>query len=110
MTEPGSPTRREQLGVWLKDRWRWERALRSPTRRYLGLANRSETLEPAPDGEGFACCWTYTSRLHASQVQPRLAQRLLQRGRQRWRSTAVRVFGQVPSGPTMSRHGIVAKN
>jgi hypothetical protein len=79
MTETNSPTRREQLGVWLKDRWRWERALRSPSRRYLSLANRSETLEPAPDGEGFACCWTYTSRLHASQVQPRLAQRLLGR-------------------------------
>ena len=79
MAEPGSPTLREQLGVWLKDRWHWERALRSSSRRYLGLANRSETLEPAPDGEGFACCWTYTSRLHATRVQPRLAQRLLRR-------------------------------
>jgi hypothetical protein len=79
MTETESPTLREQLGVWMKDRWRWERALRSSSRRYLGLANRTETLEQAPDGEGFACRWTYTSRLHAAQVQPHLAQRLLGR-------------------------------
>ena len=79
MAETNSPSLREQLGVWLKDRWRWERALRSPSRRYLGLANRSETLEAAPDGVGFACRWTHTSRLHAAQVQPRLAQRLLRR-------------------------------
>jgi len=79
MADSGSATLRERLGVWLKDRWRWERALRSSSRRYLGLANRSETLEPAPDGAGFACSWAYTSRLHAAQVQPRLAQRLLRR-------------------------------
>ena len=33
---------REQLGVWLKDRWRYERALRSPTPEYLALANRMQ--------------------------------------------------------------------
>ena len=41
---------REQLGVWLKDRVRYERCLRSQTRSYLSLANRYERLEEAPDG------------------------------------------------------------
>lgn len=79
MAEPSPHPFRERLGVWLKDRWRWERALRSPSRRYLALANRTETLEPAPDGSGYACRWMHTSRLHAALVQPRLGQRLLRR-------------------------------
>jgi hypothetical protein len=70
---------REHLGVWLKDRWRWERALRSRSRRYMGLCNRLEALEPAPQLAGQACLWTYTSRLHAAMVQPELARRLLRR-------------------------------
>jgi hypothetical protein len=70
---------REQLGVLLKDRWRWERCLRSPSRRYLSLANRSESLEAAPDGLGYACRWAFTSRLHAAAVQPALGLRLLRR-------------------------------
>jgi hypothetical protein len=70
---------KEHLGVWLKDRWRYERALRSDSRAYLALANRHEQLEAAPDGLGQACLWPYTSRLHAPSVQPRLAQRLLRR-------------------------------
>jgi len=44
---------RDQLGVWLKDRWRYERALRSPYPGYLSLANRTERLERAPDGAAF---------------------------------------------------------
>jgi hypothetical protein len=79
MAEPGSDHLRQQLGVWLKDRWRWERALRSSSRRYLALANRREMLEAAPDGSGYACRWTFTSRLHAPLVQPHLGQRLLSR-------------------------------
>jgi len=70
---------REQLGVWLKDRWRYEMALRSPTPEYLSLANRMERLERAPDGTGFFCRWPYTSRLHAPRLQPHLGQRLLRR-------------------------------
>jgi len=70
---------RDHLGVWIKDRWRWERCLRSSSRRYLSLANRTETLEPAPNGSGYACRWAFTSRLHAPSVQPHLAQRLLRR-------------------------------
>lgn len=70
---------RERLGVWLKDRWRWERALRSKSHRYLGLCNRHEALQAAPRGDGQACLWTHTSRLHAAMVQPELARRLLRR-------------------------------
>jgi hypothetical protein len=70
---------REQLGVWIKDRWRYERALRSPDRRYLSLANRRERVEAAPVGIGYSCCWAFTSKLHAPTVQATLGLRLLQR-------------------------------
>lgn len=70
---------REWLGVWIKDRWRYERALRGRGYRYLELANRSELLSPAPDGIGVKCCWEFTSQLHAPSVHRNLAQRLLQR-------------------------------
>ena len=70
---------RDQLGVWLKDRWRYERALRSPSPGYLALANRRECLEKAPDGSGFSCRWTFTSKLHAPRIQPHLGQRLIRR-------------------------------
>ena len=79
MADPPTQRLREQLGVWLKDRWRWERALRSGSRRYLALTNRRETLEAAPDGSGYACRWTHTSSLHAPRLQPKLGQRLLGR-------------------------------
>jgi hypothetical protein len=70
---------REWLGVWIKDRWRYERALRRSGHRHLALANRRERLDPAPDGSGFACRWEFTSRLHAPSIHPRLGQRLLRR-------------------------------
>jgi hypothetical protein len=70
---------KDHLGVWMKDRWRYERALRGASPAYLALANRHEQLEPAPDGLGQACLWHYTSRLHAPGIQPHLAQRLLRR-------------------------------
>jgi len=70
---------REHLGVWLKDRLRYERRLRNRSKAYLGLANRQEHLAPAPDGSGYACQWQYTSRLHAPALQPGLGLRLLRR-------------------------------
>jgi hypothetical protein len=70
---------REQLGVWLKDRWRYERCLRSRSNRYLTLANRYEKVSPSADGSGFVCNWQHTSRLHAPGVQPSLGLRLLRR-------------------------------
>ena len=73
------PSLREHLGVWLKDRRRWERCLRAPAPAHLSLANRLEQLEVAPDGSGYACRWSFTSTLHAARLQPRLGQRLLRR-------------------------------
>jgi hypothetical protein len=70
---------REHLGVWLKDRWRYERKLRSRTRAYLALTNRNERLSTAPDGEGYGCLWQFTSDLHAPRLQPGLGLRLLRR-------------------------------
>lgn len=70
---------REHLGVWLKDRLRYERRLLGSSQAYLSLANRQEQLAPAPDGHGYACQWQYTSTLHAPTLQPRLGVRLLRR-------------------------------
>lgn len=70
---------KEHLGVWIKDRWRYERCLRSRSRAYLSLSNRYESLSQAPDGSGYACRWRYTSRLHAPGLQPDLGLRLLKR-------------------------------
>ncbi|MEB3199689.1 MAG: galactosyltransferase-related protein [Synechococcaceae cyanobacterium] len=67
---------REWLGVWLKDRWRYERALRSGEHGWLALRNRHDQLEPAPDGLGFDCRWTFTSDLHAARIQSSLARRV----------------------------------
>ncbi|WP_146134585.1 glycosyltransferase family 2 protein [Aphanothece minutissima] len=79
MAEAAGPTRRERLGVWLKDRLRYEWLLRRPAPAQLGIANRRERLEAAPDGFGQACLWRYTSRLHAPAIQPELGRRLLRR-------------------------------
>ena len=79
MAEATGPSRKERLGVWLKDRLRYERLLARPAPAHLAIANRHERLEAAPDGRGQACLWRYTSRLHAPAVQPRLGQRLLHR-------------------------------
>lgn len=70
---------RLHLGVWFKDRWRYEKALRSSSKDYLKLSNRAEQLEVSPSGLGYACLWQYTSRLHAPQIQPSLGLRLLRR-------------------------------
>lgn len=78
-TESKAAPLRERLGVWVKDRWRYERALRGPSPAYLALANRRERLEPAPDGLGWACEWRFTSVLHAPGVQSGLGSRLLRR-------------------------------
>ena len=68
---------REHLGVWIKDRWRYEHSLRSRSKAYLSLCNRYEKLSKAPDGSGYACLWRFTSKLHAPGLQPDLGLRLL---------------------------------
>ncbi len=72
-------TLRQIVGVQLLDRSRYRRLLSSPGLGYLALCNRYEKLRPAPLGGGYECCWSYTSRLHASLVCPDLGQRLLRR-------------------------------
>ncbi len=79
MAEAGGASLKEWLGVWLKDRLRYERLLHRPAPAHLGIANRNERLEAAPDGRGQACLWRFTSRLHAPSVQPGLGLRLLER-------------------------------
>ncbi|WP_216901270.1 glycosyltransferase [Synechococcus sp. CCY 9618] len=79
MAEAAGPSRKERLGVWLKERLRYEHLLRAGAPAHLRIANRNERLETAPDGRGQACLWRYTSRLHAPGVAPRLGRRLLER-------------------------------
>jgi len=45
--------------------------------RLLGVCNRGEVLEAAPDGSGYRCGWQWTSDLHAPKVLPRLGARLM---------------------------------
>src|SRR5438105_3255049 len=66
-------------GVVAKDWQRYRRALKDSGTAYLGLCNRSEHLEPAPDGSGYRCDWRWTSDLHAPKYLPFLGQRLLRR-------------------------------
>jgi hypothetical protein len=70
---------RNLIGVLLKDRQRYRRALAGRGKEYLVLCNRNEHLIPAPDGCGFRCDWLWTSDLHAPKYLPRLGVRLLER-------------------------------
>ncbi|MBW4530487.1 MAG: glycosyltransferase [Aphanothece saxicola GSE-SYN-MK-01-06B] len=79
MAEAARASRKERLGVWLKERLRYEWLLRRPAPAPLAIANRDERLEAAPDGPGQACLWRHTSRLHAPRLQPELGRRLLDR-------------------------------
>lgn len=79
MAEATGPSWKEWLGVWLKERLRYEWLLRQPVPAHLAIANRDERLEAAPDGGGQACLWRFTSRLHAPRLQPELGRRLLER-------------------------------
>lgn len=70
---------KELLGVLVKDVPRYLHALVSDGKGYLSLANRTERLEPAPDGSGFRCDWKWTSDLHAPMVLPFLGRWLMSR-------------------------------
>lgn len=98
---------RHRLGVWIKDRPRYEWALRRPVPTYLALCNRQEVLDPAPQALGYACRWAFTSQLHAPKVQPRLGQRLLQRCLEHapiGRSTTPPLFQQDPQISVLIGH------
>jgi len=79
MAEAARPSRKEWLGVWLKERLRYEWLLRRPAPAHLAIANRDERLQASPDGDGQACLWHHTSGLHAPRLQPPLGSRLLHR-------------------------------
>jgi hypothetical protein len=62
---------RQLAGVMVKDLPRYLRLLaRRDVPAYLGLCNRNERLEPAPDGSGFRCDWQWASDLHAPRHLP----------------------------------------
>ena len=70
---------RALLGVLLKELPRYLPALAGSGAGYLALRNRSECLEPAPDGSGYRCDWQWTSDLHAPKVLPFLGRWLMRR-------------------------------
>ena len=67
------------VGVLVYDLRRYVKAFNKEGRLYLSLCNRSERLEPAPDGNGYRCDWRWTSDLHAPKVLPFLGRWLMQR-------------------------------
>jgi hypothetical protein len=70
---------RAVAGTLLKDWWRYRRAVRAPGDDFLALCNRHERLEAAPDGQGYRCCWQWTSELGAPAILPWLGRSLLER-------------------------------
>jgi N-terminal domain of galactosyltransferase/Glycosyl transferase family 2 len=67
-------------GVLAKDLIPYVTALaRQDASAYLGLSNRMECLERAPDGSGFRCDWQWTSDLHAPKHLPWLGRWLAAR-------------------------------
>jgi hypothetical protein len=76
---PSIESAKALLGVILKDWRRYQRALDADDNAYLGLCNRYERLESAPDGSGFRCDWQWTSQLHAPKYVPSLGRRLMRR-------------------------------
>lgn len=74
-------TLRQRVGSALCDWPRFEGRLRSS---WPAICNRHEKLDEAPDGNGFACAWQWTSELHVANVFPRLGGRLLSRALEDW--------------------------
>lgn len=67
------------LGVMLKDLPLYLRALLGSGNAYVGVRNRSESLDPAPDRSGYRCNWQWTSDLHAPKLIPALGRWLMKR-------------------------------
>jgi len=70
---------RSLAGVLVYDLSRYSKAFYKKEASYLSLCNRTEHLEPAPDGSGYRCDWQWTSDLHAPKVLPVLGRQLMQR-------------------------------
>lgn len=72
---------RQKLGAIWFDLPRYEWWLH---RNWIFVRNRSEILEPGPDGCGIRCCWDWTSDLHVAKVFPSTGGRLFQRALRDW--------------------------
>ena len=70
---------RAHLGVLARDLPRYAIALAGSGNGYIGIRNRDEQLEWAPDRSGVRCLWQWTSDLHAAAVWPWLGRKLLRR-------------------------------
>lgn len=70
---------KQLISVIVKDLPRYLPALLNNDAQYLGLCNRSERLEPAPDNSGYCCNWQWTSDLHAPKILPLLGRWLMKR-------------------------------
>ncbi len=74
-----SYTLKQWIGVLCKDLPRYLVAFARGGSAYLGIRNRNERLQAAPDGSGYRCDWQWTSDLYAPKVMPSLARRLTRR-------------------------------
>ncbi len=70
---------RALAGIALKDAPLYLRAQVAGGQAWLGVHNRDERLEPAPDGSGYRCLWPWTSELHAPRHVPALGRWLMRR-------------------------------
>lgn len=97
---------REYLGVLVKDRARYRRALSNTEpdpHHQLGwtsLCNRNERLIPNPAGPGFQCDWKYSSYLHACEYIPSWKGELFERAFAQWPIRFVE--GRSASSPQVS--------
>jgi hypothetical protein len=71
---------RALAGVLVKDVSRYVQLLvRGNGPNYLRICNRTERLEPGPQGIGYRCMWAWTSDLHAPKHLPALGRWLMAR-------------------------------
>jgi hypothetical protein len=70
---------RTVAGVLLKDWLRYRLRMSGAGAQYLGICNRNERLQAAPQGDGYRCAWQWTSQLHAPTIFPDLGLRLMRR-------------------------------
>jgi hypothetical protein len=70
------------VGVIAIEWRRYQTALSAPGSEWLGLHNRHEQIEWAPDGRGVRCLWEWTSTLHAPRHLPALGQAMYRRALQ----------------------------
>jgi hypothetical protein len=78
-------TLKSQLGCWLNERWRTERAILFPVRyQWLDLCNRHETLAADVVSGGRVCQWRDSSQLTVARIFPHVGRRLLHQCLRQW--------------------------